>query len=320
MEVRRSILPWICSFLSDRKQRVKLGESVSEWATVNAGVPQGTKLGPILFLVMVNDLIPPTCNHWKYVDDVTISEVISRHASSSMQSDLDYISSWASANYMMLNPKKCKELRICFFRETPTVFPLIIDGKPVDIVDSHKVLGIEINSSLKWSEQVDKITKKAAKRLYIIRVLRRSGLSSDELISIYTALIRSILEYCCAVWHNSLPSYLSEKIERLQKRALRIIFPHFTYREALSAINYPKLDDNRQRLCSKVFKKMQTRSDCKLASLVPKTRFSVHGQQLRSSNKLSLFKCNTDRFKCSFFPALTQYINNLSKSFRSFIL
>ena len=119
--VRRSILPWICSFLSDRKQRVKLGESVSEWATVNAGVPQGTKLGPILFLVMVNDLIPPTCNHWKYVDDVTISEVISRHGSSSMQSDLDYISSWASANYMMLNPKKCKELRICFFRETPTV-------------------------------------------------------------------------------------------------------------------------------------------------------------------------------------------------------
>ena len=171
--VRRTILPWICSFLSDRKQRVKLGESVSEWATVNAGVPQGTKLGPILFLVMVNDL--------------TISEVISRHGSSSMQSDLDYISSWASANYMMLNPKKCKELRICFFRETLTVFPLIIDGKPVDIVDSHKVLGIEINSSLKWSDQVDKITKKAAKRLYIIRVLRRSGLSSDEFISIYTA-------------------------------------------------------------------------------------------------------------------------------------
>ena len=57
--VRKSILPWICSFLSDRKQRVKLGNSVSEWATVNAGVSQGTKLGPILFLVMVNDLIPP---------------------------------------------------------------------------------------------------------------------------------------------------------------------------------------------------------------------------------------------------------------------
>ena len=73
---------------------------------------------------------------------------------------------------------------------------LTINGTPVDIVDSHKVLGLEINSSLKWSDHVDTITKKAAKRLHSIRVLRQSGLSSDELISIYIALIRSILEYC----------------------------------------------------------------------------------------------------------------------------
>ena len=55
--VRRSLLPWICSFLSNRKQRVKLGKSLSEWVTTNASVPQGTKLGPILFLVMINDLV-----------------------------------------------------------------------------------------------------------------------------------------------------------------------------------------------------------------------------------------------------------------------
>ena len=93
---------------------MKLGESVSEWANVNARVPQRTKLpvGPILFLVMVNDLIPPTCNHWKYVDDVTFSEIIPRCNDSSIQSYLDYIASCVDANYMHLNPKKCKELRV----------------------------------------------------------------------------------------------------------------------------------------------------------------------------------------------------------------
>ena len=119
--VRRSLLPWICSFLSDRKQRVKLGKTFSDWAKVNAGVPQGTKLGPIFFLVMTNDLVLPKCDYWKFVDDLTASEVITKYGISTIQSDLDYISSWSSANHMKLNPKKCKELKVCFLRESPVL-------------------------------------------------------------------------------------------------------------------------------------------------------------------------------------------------------
>ena len=172
-ELLRSLLSWICSFLSNRKQRVKLGKSLSEWVTANAGVPQGTKLGPILFLVMINDLVLPTCYYWKYVDDltqVTASEVIAKYGNSTIQSDLDYISSWSSPNYMKLSAKKCKELlRVCFFRDTAVFEPLTIDGIPIDVVDCHKVLGTILNSSLKWTDHVNMITKKAAKRLYIIR-------------------------------------------------------------------------------------------------------------------------------------------------------
>ena len=309
--VRRSLLPWICSFLSNRKQRVKLSKSLSEWVTTNAGVPQCTKLGPILFLVMINDLVLPTCNNWKYVDDLPASEVIAKYGSSTIQSDLDYISSWSSANYMKLNAKKCKEIRVCFFRDTPVLEPLTIDGIPINVVDCHKVLGTVLNSSQKWTDHVNMITKKAAKRLYIIRTLKRSGMTADDLLTIYIALIRSVLEYCCPVWHTNLPSYLSEQIERLQKRVLRIIFPSLSYREALSAADCVRLDDNRQRLCLNPLQKINSNGDNKLNPLIPNSRLSEHGRPLRNSDSLSIFKCRTDRFKRSFFPALTQYFNNI---------
>ena len=118
MGFRRSLISWICDFLTDRRQRVKIGESVSDWAQVNAGVPppppQGTKLEPILFLVMVNDLNTLQSDSWKYVDDLTISEIIPKYSHSNMQHELDNISNWCDLNYMKLNPKKCNELRVNF--------------------------------------------------------------------------------------------------------------------------------------------------------------------------------------------------------------
>ena len=215
-KVCRCLIPWICIFLSDRKQQVKLGETVSDWMSVNAGVPQGTKLGPILLLIMVNDLIPLKSDYWKYVDDMSISEVIPRNGVSNMQSELDHISSWATNNYMKLNTKKCEELRIRFLRDKPNLSQLYIDGAPIDTVDSAKVLGVSLQNDLKWKSHVDNITKKAAKRLYIIRVLKRNGLPVDDLITIFKTLIRSVLQYSCPVWHSSLPTYLSDKIEKIQ--------------------------------------------------------------------------------------------------------
>ena len=122
--VRRSLMPWIVSFLTGRRQCVKLGEAVSTWLPVKVGVSQGTKLGPILFLIMVNDL---QCNSgksgiWKFVDDVTLSEGLSRNGEPSViQSDLTSVDVWASNNLMKLNAKKCKEMQrnAIFFLSQP---------------------------------------------------------------------------------------------------------------------------------------------------------------------------------------------------------
>ena len=127
--VRRCLIPWIISFLSDRRQRVKLGEAFSDWLPVNAGVSQGTKLGPILFLIMINDLsiLTPETNLLKFVDDVSFSECLNKNGGTSIQSTLDTLRSWASMNLMKLNAKKCKELRVCFFKATPQLPPESMD-------------------------------------------------------------------------------------------------------------------------------------------------------------------------------------------------
>ena len=119
-----------------------------------------------------------------------------------MQHELDYISNWCDHNCMKLNPKKCKELRVNFQRALPDLAQLTIDGTSLETVKSHKLLSLRIQNELKWNEHVNIITKKAAKRLRIIRTLKRSGVPVDDLISIYTSLIFApfwIMVALCAI-------------------------------------------------------------------------------------------------------------------------
>ena len=211
LDVRTSLIPWIISFLSKRRQRVKLAGSISHWLPINAGVPQGTKLGPILFLVMINNVSisdPESCI-WKYVDGVSLSEGLVRNSNSTIQTSLNTVASWSSSNWMKLSAKKCKEIRIRFLKD-PIKFPhLKIDNQQLELVTSHKVLGLVIQNNLKWNNHIEYIVTKASKRLHILRVHRRRGVEINDLITICTALIRSLLEYCCVVRYHALLSYLS---------------------------------------------------------------------------------------------------------------
>ena len=123
-----SVKKWIVNFLMNREQRVKLTrDCYSEWRGVLAGVPQGTKLGPWLFIWMINDLRPHTIENWKYIDDTTISEVVKKHAHSTVQESENYIQQWSIDNRLQVNSTKCKELRIHFGRDK-LAFPSICVG------------------------------------------------------------------------------------------------------------------------------------------------------------------------------------------------
>ena len=173
MGARSIVVKWICSFPPQRRQAVKLDRLLSEWAPVHAGVPQGTKLGPVLFLVMVNDLACKS-SYWKYVDDITISEVVPHGSLSTIQDDLDSITAWAEENCMNLNPK-CEEMRLSLLAKDLNVLQLTVNDTYLEKVSVHKVLGITLCDNLKWGQNTKEIVDKACKRLYLLRVLKRAG-------------------------------------------------------------------------------------------------------------------------------------------------
>ena len=166
----------------------------------------------------------------------------------------------------------------------------------------HKVLGITLCDKLKCGQNNQEIVDKAFKRLYLLRVLKRAGVSPDHLITIYCALVRSVLEYACQ-GNSSVKSHLKQQLERVQKRALRIIFPGSDYEKALCRGSIPSLSEIRLCLCNKTFEKACEPSS-RLFSNVPPRRNAVHGRNLRSSHHISLPRCRTERFKTSFFPAM----------------
>ena len=133
--------------------------------------------------------------------------------------------------------------------------------------------------------------------MYILRVLRRSGISPSDLLSVYYSLGRSILEYACSVWHTSLPNYLCNRIEQVQKRALRILYPDLHY-----IVHCPRLDVRRQEICLQTFKICDP--GCRLHHLIPPIRSNAHGRTLRNNNCVSLPNCRTDRLKQSFVPTM----------------
>ena len=113
----------------------------SERGAVPSGVPQGTVLGPWLFLVLINDLeINNVGNIWKYADDTTTSKIVAKGPGSNSQIIANTVAQWSSENPVKLNSDKCKELRISFAENKAQLAPLFVDNKELECVDSSKLL------------------------------------------------------------------------------------------------------------------------------------------------------------------------------------
>ena len=153
---------------------------------------------------------------------------------------------------------------------------------PVRRVETYKILGVHLSSDLTWNVHIEYIVKKASKRLYALRSLKKAGVHPSDLVGIYCALIRSVLEYAAPVW-SGLLVYLSEVLEAVQRRAMRIIFPNADYNTALCSAGLGSLADRRDAICAKFISKARTSPPL---SYILTNRCTIdHGYQLRSGQQ-----------------------------------
>ena len=168
MLISQSIISWIAGFLAGRNQTVRIGETLS-LKTLNGGIPQGTKLGVILFAVMTNRLL----RHWhlrtKFVDDTTAVEILPRNSISYISMVANDVYRFSTLHKMKLNPAKCKEMIINFMAYPNfSVRPICIGDSVVECVKSYKLLGVYIDNDLKWNSHIDYIVKKIIKETLLL--------------------------------------------------------------------------------------------------------------------------------------------------------
>ena len=162
--VRPSIIPTIGSFLAHRTQCVKHKGKLSSLKTITCGVPQGTKLGPGIFSVMVNDAAETSSDRWKFVDDLTLAEVInSKTNTHQLQHHLNALDDWCKVNDMLPKPTKCHVLHINFLKKPVQLPQLSLGGEVLQVVDNMKLLGLEIQNNLGWNIQVKNMISRASR-------------------------------------------------------------------------------------------------------------------------------------------------------------
>ena len=144
-----SLLRWVASFLQGRAQVTGVGASVSAPLYLNGGIPQGTKLGPVLFAVMVNDLVQSWGARIKFVDDLTVLEVLPRNSSPLLNVVVDDIHAFAVNNNMRLSPRKCKSMTVDFLHYNSCVpRPITVGGSDIEPGLYIKLLGVHISEDL----------------------------------------------------------------------------------------------------------------------------------------------------------------------------
>ena len=152
---------------------------------------------------------------------MTISQTIPRSSLVDVQHAVTAVEDWSRSQR-----DKRKDMGIDFNKKICHNFsPLEIDGNKLPVTDCAKILGVTISSDLKWNNHIVDCIKKANKRLYFIVLLKRARVPLNDIVNFYCTTIRPVLEYCTPVFHHTLPAYLNEDIERIQKRALSIISP-----------------------------------------------------------------------------------------------
>ena len=248
--VRGKTKKWIQAFLTNRTQRVVLNGEHSCNAHVISGVPQGSVLGPCLFLLYINDLPESLGSTVRlFADDSLLYMTIRSQADTEiLQNDLKKLEHWEKKWLMEFNTDKCHVLRVTH-KQNPIIHDYTLHGKVLETVNSAKYLEVTLTSDLRWNRHVENIAYKANQSLGFLR--RNLRINSPNLKSLaYKTLVRPLLEYSSAAWDPYTKENV-KKLEKVQRRAARYVLNQYNYlssvNEMLQELQWNTLEERRKK-------------------------------------------------------------------------
>jgi len=244
------LLLWFTSYLTERMQRVVIGGSTSEWIYIKAGVPQGSILGPLLFLIYVDDIIDNIDSEiLLFADDTSLLKVITDNDQSitDINRDLETLRQWSENWLVNFNPTKTKYMIFSKKLIRTQYNNLHIGDTQLEEVVKHKQLGITFSNSMTWEHHIQDICTRAGSRVDLIRRLPTSITPLTKL-HIYTTFVRPLLEYG-SVLFDSCTNALSEKLEGTQRQAALSItraYQHTSSPHLLTELGLETLNERRK--------------------------------------------------------------------------
>jgi hypothetical protein len=310
------LLEWLRDYLTDRHQRVIINGQSSTWGHIKAGVPQGSVLGPLLFLIFINDIayVVRHCKIRLFADDTCLYIEIDDPDTQAVQldEDLESLNQWAKKWHVDFSPPKTKELVISRKREPPTHPVSHLDNQPIQKVTQHKHLGLNLTSDLTWAIHIKEIADKANRRLGILRSLKYK-LDRLSLERIYMGFIRPLLEYGDIVW--DCPTDVLNPLEVIQRNAARVVVgatARCSTQGLYDETSWEPLQNRREfHRLSLMYNIVQGKSPSYLIDLVPDLVGNRTRYMLRNRGDLDPPVARLNVYAHSFFPTTTNLWNNL---------
>jgi hypothetical protein len=225
--VRDKLYSWLCNYLDGRNQSAILDGCLSCQLPISAGVPQGSVLGPTLFLMFINDIGSKCVNPlYLFADDNSLYRIIHNDetlddATTKLQTDLDSLAKWTHDWNARFNPSKCEVLLITKKRHVESLKPLLLYNQQIPVVDSLRLLGMRINNKLNFDENIQNLAVRGSRALgSLCRASKNLNVHTRTIL--YKALVRSTFEYGCPIWGGAAQKWLA-KLDSIQNRAIRFL-------------------------------------------------------------------------------------------------
>ena len=306
----------LSSYLSDRKQIVVVNGEKSNMLDINAGVPQGSRLGPLLFIIYINDIESEIeSDILIFADDTSLFATGLDPAETTLQlnRDLEKIANWAIQWKVTFNVKKSKDIIFSnkYLNNSP---PLILNDNYIDRVNVHKHLGIYLSSTLDWSEQIKQVCLKANRKLAVLRSVKM--LSRQTLDLLYKITVRSVIDYALPVYFKTLKQTEISRLENIQYRAAKIVTGafHFTSKDKLNIeLGWETIHQRADILGLNIFHKIHLHETRPLIRNCMQKLDTENECNIRSKGGYMPYKRYGEKFKNSFFPHISSLWNSLPR-------